>query len=227
MKKNILKLIILSLCLFISEKSVYADNISEAANWLRKAEAASIQDQSYDFIHKARILYQKEYDDNPTNIEALLGLSKVNQLLGDRPEAKLYVLKAYNMEPSNPRLQRAMGDFFFSFQEYSTAIEYYKLALASGLLKDFDTNLQTAKCFEKLGDTENSELYYKISGHVNSKSKEVQKKLNAIESSHRPDDSQELDNLKYKYLFKDRKLSESEKTEKETDDLIESINAMF
>ena len=30
-----------------------------------------------------------------------------------------YVLKAYNMEPSNPKLQRAMGDFYYSFQEYS------------------------------------------------------------------------------------------------------------
>jgi tetratricopeptide (TPR) repeat protein len=120
-----------------------------------------------------------------------------------------------------------MGDFYYSFQEYSTAIEYYKLALASGLLKDFDTNLQTAKCFEKLGDLENAELYYKISMHVNSKSKAVMKKINEYESAKHPDETAKEEKLKYKYLFKDKAVSESEKTENEAEDIIDSINGMF
>ncbi len=202
----------------------YADNIYEAEALLRKAKTASIQDEAYEYINKARDLYLKEYDNNPLNIDVLLGLSKVNQLTGDRAEAKLYVLKAYNMNPANPLLQREMGDFFYSFQEYSTAIEYYKLALASGLLEDYETNLKTAKCFEKLGDLENAELYYKISGHVNSSSKEVKIKLNEYESSHRPDDTQELDSLKYKYLFKNRMLSEEEATEQEARDIIQKLS---
>ena len=224
MKKILQISIVFSLISFLSTNMAFADNISMAEDMLRKAKTASLQDEAYEYIHKARILYEDEYDDNPESIEALLGLSKVNQLIQDRPNAKLYVLKAYNMDPANPKLQRAMGDFYYSFQEYSTAIEYYKLALASGLLRDFETNLQAAKCFEKLGDIENAELYYKISGHVNSKSKEVMKKLNEYESSHHPDESEELDNMKYKYLFKDRELPESEKTEKEAEDIIDSIN---
>ena len=227
MKKILQTGIILSLILVMGINYSYADNISQAESMLRKAQTASLQDEAYEYIHKARILYEDEYDDNPLSIPALLGLSKVNQLLQDRPNAKLYVLKAYNMEPSNPKLQRAMGDFYYSFQEYSTAIEYYKLALASGLLKDFDTNLQTAKCYEKLGDLENAELYYKISGHVNSKSKEVMKKLNEYDSSHHPDETEELDNLKYKYLFKDREVPEAERIQNEAEDIIDSINNML
>ena len=227
MKKILQTGIILSLILVMGINYSYADNISQAEGMLRKAQTASLQDEAYEYIHKARILYEDEYDDNPLSIPALLGLSKVNQLLQDRPNAKLYVLKAYNMEPSNPKLQRAMGDFYYSFQEYSTAIEYYKLALASGLLKDFDTNLQTAKCYEKLGDLENAELYYKISGHVNSKSKEVMKKLNEYDSSHHPDETEELDNLKYKYLFKDREVPEAERIQNEAEDIIDSINNML
>ena len=227
MKKILQTGIILSLTVFAGINYSYADNISQAESMLRKAQTASLQDEAYEYIHKARILYEDEYDDNPLSIKALLGLSKVNQLLQDRPNAKLYVLKAYNMEPSDPKLQRAMGDFYYSFQEYSTAIEYYKLALASGLLKDFDTNLQTAKCYEKLGDLENAELYYKISGHVNSKSKEVMKKLNEYESSHHPDETEELDNLKYKYLFKDREVPEAERIQNEAEDIIDSINNML
>lgn len=228
MKKIIINCIIISLFITVlSNQAKSMDNIKQAEALLIKAKTATVQDEAYDYINKARILYNDEYELNPTSIPALLGLSKVNQLTGDRAEAKLYVLKAYNMKPYDPKLQKAMGDFFYSFQEYSTAVEYYKLALASGLLKDFETNLQTAKCFEKLGDLENAELYYKISLHVNSKSKEVMKKINEYESAKHPDDTEKLENLKYKYLFKDKKMSPEEKTETDANKIIDSINGMF
>ncbi len=224
MKKEFKNILLSLLIIIFAACCAYADNFTEAEKLLRKAQAASIPEESYDYIHKARLLYQEEYDENPVNIQALLGLSKVNQLLKDRQEAKLYVLKAYNMNPSDPKLQKAMGDFFYSFQEYSTAIEYYKLALASGLLRDFDTNLQSAKCYEKLGDLKNAELYYQISNHLNSKSREVMNKLNEYDSSKHPDNSQELEEAKYKYLFKDKKVPEEEQTNKEADNIIENIN---
>lgn len=192
---------------------------------LRKAQTATIQEESYEYINKARALYQEEYNLNPLNIQALLGLSKVNQLLQDRAEAKLYILKAYNMYPSDSKLQKEMGDFFYSFQEYSTAIEYYKLALASGLLRDFETNLKSAKCYEKLGDLQNAELYYRICYHLNSKSKEVMKKLNEYDSEKHPDDSQELEEAKYKYLFKDKKLSQIEQNDTYSQSIIEQLNS--
>ena len=131
------------------------------------------------------------------------------------------------MNPSDPKLQRAMGDFFYSFQEYSTAIEYYKLALASGLLRDFDTNLQSAKCYEKLGDLKNAELYYQICFHLNAKSKEVMNKLNEYTSAKHPDHSQELEEAKYKYLFKDKKIPQEQQIEEEASDIIENINSFY
>ena len=83
---------------------------------------------------------------------------------------------------------------------------------------------KTAKCFEKVGDLENAELYYKICYHLNQKSREVLNKLNEYESSHRPDDTQELEQKKYKYLFKDKKRSEKEQIEEEAEKLIEQLN---
>lgn len=221
------KLIYTLLIIFLSLNCALADNFSKAEKFLRKAQTTSNQEEGYEYIHKARILYEEEYQKNPVNTKALLGLSKVNQLLQDRAEAKLYVLKAYNMNPADPKLQRAMGDFFYSFQEYSTAIEYYKLALASGLLKDFDTNLQSAKCYEKLGDLENAELYYQICIHLNAKSKAVRKKLNEYTSAKHPDNSQELEEAKYKYLFKDKKIPQEQQIEEEASDIIENINSFY
>ena len=224
MKKFSLKVLILFICLAFSLSVSYADNMSKADKLLRKAKMTSIQDESYEYVNAARELYEEEYEKNPSDTKVLIGLSKTFQLIGDRAEAKLYVLKAYNMFPSNPDMQKEMGDFHYSFQEYSTAVEYYKLSLASGNLRDFATNLQTAKCFEKLGDLGNAELYYKICYHLDSKSREVLNKLNEYESSHRPDDTQELENAKYKYLFKYKKKSEQELIEEEAKDLIEKLN---
>ena len=218
------KLLILLICLCISFQPIYADNLSKATKLLKKAEMTSVLEESYEYINNARVIYEEEYEKNPYDINILLGLSKTFQLIGDRAEAKLYVLKAYDMQPTNPTVQKAMGDFHYSFQEYSTALEYYKLSLGNGNLKNFETNLQTAKCFEKLGDLENAELYYKICYYLNSKSREVLNKLNEYESSHRPDDSKELENAKYKYLFKNKKLSEKEQIEKEVEEIIKKLN---
>jgi len=227
MKKDYKKVLIIFILFLFGANTAIADNFSSADKLLRKAKAASLPEESYEYIHKARVLYKEEYDKNPVNVQALLGLSKVNQLLQDRTEAKLYVLKAYNMYPSDPKIQRAMGDFHYSFQEYSTAIEYYKLALASGLLRDYDTNLQSAKCYEKLGDIKNAELYYQICYHLNSKSREVMSKLNEYDSAKNPVNKQELKEAKYKYLFKDKKLPEEEQTKQEADDIIENINSTY
>ncbi len=227
MKRNVIIYLLIILLCECLPLPVFADNFSQAENLLRKAQTASNTDEAYEYVHKARILYEEEYDENPSNIEALLGLSKVNQFINDRAEAKLYVLKAYNINPSEPKLQKAMADFYYCFQEYSTAVEYYKLALASGLLRDFETNLQIAKCYEKLGDIDNAELYYNISHSLNSKSREVMNRLNEYDSAKHPDNSKELEEAKYKYLFKDKKLSESEETQKEADTIIEKINGNY
>ncbi len=227
MEKFYLKIIIIFFVFMIVYHPVYADNYSKAERLIRKSQTALIKEESYEYIEEARQLYKEKYDENQTDIKALLGLSKTYQLIGDRAEAKLYLLKAYNIKPYDAKLQREMADFYYNFQEYSTAIEYYKLALASGLLRDFDTNLATAKCYEKLGDLKNAELYYQICYHLDAKSKRVMNKLNEYDSAKHPDNSKELEEAKYKYLFKDKKLTEKEQNDEDAKDIIEKINSSY
>lgn len=223
MKRFFIKVVIAFVCTGFLSAGVFADEYSKAEKLIRKSQTASIQEEKYEYINEARLIYQSKFEENPVDIKALLGLSKTYQLIGDRAEAKLYVLKAYNMKPYDAKLQREMADFYYSFQEYSTAIEYYKLCLASGLLRDFETNLKTAKCYEKLGDLENAELYYQICYHLDAKSKKVMNKLNEYESAKHPDNTQELENARYKYLFKEKKLTESEQSDKDAEDIIEKL----
>ncbi len=219
--KNILFLLVF-FCFF--SDSVFAASLSKADKLLEKARYSTITEEGYEYIHKARYIYKQEYDSNPLNIEALVGLSKTYQLTQERSEAKLYILKAYNLNPSDPKLQKAMGDFFYSFQEYTTAIEYYKLALASGLLTDFDTNLKCAKCYDKLGDSENAELYYKICNHVNKNSKEVSNKLNEYDSQKHEETHKSETEPKYKYLFKNKPISQQQKNDNEAEEIIKLLN---
>ena len=205
--KKIIKnsLIILILTAFWTI-SANADDYTKAEKLIKKSQTASFDEESYEYLNNAREIYLKKYNENQGDIRALLGLSKVNQYTGDRREAKLYLLKAYNTNPADPKLQREM---------------------ASGLLMDFDTNLKTAKCFEKLGDLKNAELYYQICNHLNSKSKQVKNKLNEYTSEKHPDNTQELESARYKYLFKDKPLSEGEKTEEEAENIIKQMNGDY
>lgn len=226
MKKHFINILVLIFILG-STKPCFADNYEDALAYLRKAKSSKLQEQQYDLLNKARELLEDEYSFRPTDLNVLFALSETFQLMGDRAEAKLYVLRAYNMDPSDPKRQKAMGDFYYSFQEYSTAVEYYKAALASGLLRDYTTNIRIAKCFEKLGDSQSAELYYKISLHLNEQSREAMNKLNEYDSAKRPDDSEKLEKARYKYLFKKPKLSEEQQNETDSEAIIEQLNSAF
>ena len=106
MKKLSVKIFILFLCFACFSQTSFADNVAKAEKLLRKAKMTSIQDESYEYVNSARALYEEEYEKNPSDIKILLGLSKTFQLIGDRAEAKLYVLKAYNMYPYRADLQK-------------------------------------------------------------------------------------------------------------------------
>ena len=96
---NILKVGIVFLIFLANVSVTFADNFSKADELVRKSFLALSPEESYDYLHKAEDFYMQEYEKNPINVRALLGLSKVNQLLQNRSEAKLYVLKAYNLNP--------------------------------------------------------------------------------------------------------------------------------
>lgn len=223
MKKIFAKLFTIYL-IFVNSGICVADNYSDGQVFLRKAKLSTIKEQQYDYLNSARILFEERLEKAPADINTLIALSQTYQLMDDRANAKLYVFKAYNIKPDSPQIKKELGNFFYCFGEYSTAIEYYKEALSSGLLRDYETNIKTAKCYEKLGDLTNAELYYKISLHINSSSREAMNKINEYDSAQKTDNFQKHENAKYKYLFKDKKLSRQELADKESIEIIENLN---
>ncbi len=145
-----------------------------------KATISMSQDERNYYLNKALSEYQKEYDKNPQNIKAIISLGKTYCLLNDRTNAKSTLMHGYNLYQDNPYIQASLGDYNFYFQEYATALEFYKLALASGLLKDYKTNLITGLCFEKLGDEKNAYLYYQICLLLNKNSNVVKNRIHNL-----------------------------------------------
>jgi Tfp pilus assembly protein PilF len=129
MKKIAIKIFLISTLLLNVNLATFADNYSDAQQYIKRAKTASIEEQSYDYLNKARTLLEKDYETDKTNIKLLMSLSEVFQLIGDRREAKLFILQAYNIAPNDMYVQKGMGDFYYNFQEYTTALEYYKLSL--------------------------------------------------------------------------------------------------
>lgn len=222
MKKLFSILIIINVFLFFCAAS-NANSEAEAKALIQKAAVAKNDDAKYEYLLKAKDLYLADYEENPVDIDTLVGLSRVYALLNDRKNAKVYILQAYNIHPEYPGLQKGMGDFYYSFQEYSTAIEYYKLALSNGLLRDYETNIRTAQCYDKLGDEENAELYYKISAHLNPSSKIAANRLNAITSQRIEADENFKKKPKYYYIFNGKKGTKEEQIEQDADNITKEL----
>lgn len=159
-----------------------ATNLDNADSYLYKATIAMTQGKKDYYIDKAKEVYTIEYEKNNLNLDAMVGLGKAYSLSDQRADAKNILMQAYNTYSNNPKIQAALGDFNYSFQDYNTALEFYKLALSSGYLRDYRTNLSTALCYEKLGDTKNAKLYYKITLILNPNATEAKIRLSQLEN---------------------------------------------
>ena len=175
---SILLYLILTLAINLYTNMAYAsNNIFIGDVLLKKAALADNQKEQHYYAAQALPYYDMEYIRNNLNTDALIGIGKAYTYLDERTEAKNILMQAYSTYQSNPKVQAALGDFNYYFQDYNTALEFYKLALSSGYLKDYQTNISTAKCYAKLGDLKNADLYYRIALLVNPKSIEARREI--------------------------------------------------
>lgn len=168
---------------FIFSNPSYAKvQLDKANSYIYQASIAMTKGERDYYIDKACTEYQKAYNEDILNLDAIIGYGKTLAYKGERAEAKTILMQGYNTNPENPKIQAALGDYNYIIQEYNNALEFYKLALSSGYLKDYRTNLSTANCYEKLGDTKNARLYYQITLMLNPGSIDAKKRLYKIDN---------------------------------------------
>ncbi|MBR6163976.1 hypothetical protein IKQ26_08840 [bacterium] len=124
------------------------------------------EDQDFNFKHEMLKIYEKRYEENNLDTENILKIAKIHLDLGQRAIAKSYYMQLYNTYPNSPRIQFEMGKFYYQCKQYNAALEFFKLSLASGYLRNIEVNEYTQKTYAKLGDEENEALYGQIIEHL-------------------------------------------------------------
>lgn len=124
------------------------------------------QEEEFKFKHELLKVYENKYEENNQDVENILKLAKIHLDLGQRAIAKSYYMQLYNTYPNSPRIQFEMGKFYYECKQYNAALEFFKLSLASGYLKNIEVNEYTRKTYAKLGDEDNEALYAQIIEHL-------------------------------------------------------------
>ncbi len=88
---------------------------------------AAWHEQSGDF-HEARDSYMKVLEKNPKDIDAILGLARIDRAYGRNDEADLHLKKALKLHPKDPKVFVAIGQAHASKQEWDQAIEKIQVA---------------------------------------------------------------------------------------------------
>lgn len=124
------------------------------------------EEEEYKFLHEMKKVYEEQYEKNYLDVDNTLKLAKTYMSLGQRSTAKAFYMQLYNMYPNDPNIQFEMGKFYYDSKQYNAALEFFKLSLASGNLKNVEVNEYTRKTYAKLGDEENELLYEQILDHL-------------------------------------------------------------
>lgn len=80
-------------------------------------------------LMEARRHYSEVAEDKPKNLEAALGLARVDQLSGRIHEAEQGFLKAQKLAPDSPEALHALGQFYASQERWPEAVEQLKRAM--------------------------------------------------------------------------------------------------
>ena len=149
------------------EPSNPAEYMDKARLCVRTAVQANDETTRIRYVRKALECYLRYLKYYEGDLDALLGAGTTATFLGKETQARHLLMEAYATYPKNPNVHKALGDYCFKFNNFNSAIEYYNLSLLSGNLMDYNTNIATAVCYEKLGDIEKAIAYYKVAQQIN------------------------------------------------------------
>ncbi len=77
---------------------------------------------------EARGAYDKVLEKSPKNIDALLGLARLDMQINRPADAETRLLKAQKLSPKNPQVAAALGQYHAARQDWPRAIEHLQAA---------------------------------------------------------------------------------------------------
>ncbi len=80
-------------------------------------------------LPQARESYQKALDLDPKSIDALLGLSRLEQLAGRNTDAEKHLQRAQKLRPKDPLVHAAWAEYYAAQQQWGPAVKKYRDAI--------------------------------------------------------------------------------------------------
>jgi len=80
-------------------------------------------------LPQARESYQKALDLDPKSVDALLGLSRLEQLAGRNADAEKHLQKAQKLRPKSPLVHAAWAEYYAAQQQWGPAVKKYRDAI--------------------------------------------------------------------------------------------------
>lgn len=124
--------------------------------------------------------FKKMYELDNSNIDALIGLSIAYRLDYKPILAKNAILKALNYDYNSPKANFYLGEYYFSQNEFTNALNSYKKAEKLGF-KGEDIEFKMAQSYAKVGELAIAKKYYLACADKKPQKIEYIAKINEIE----------------------------------------------
>lgn len=157
MKKFIRIITLFVTLIFAGQSFVFAaekDYIEEGNYLLQKIEQNETGELNSMYLKNALYNFYVASKSTPPSTDALVGLGRVYMQTDRYDDAKNALFEAYSIDKYNADANFYLGEFWFKYNDYNSALMYYKNAYALGF-KDRNKVLgMIIKCYNKLGDEE-------------------------------------------------------------------------
>ena len=140
-------------------------------------------DKRHYYLENAEYNYLKVTQTSKENIYPIIQLARVYDFEGKDKFSVRAFNSALNINPNDKLSNYYFGDFYYYRSEYGKALRYYQPAFKNGLEENHNNSKKMAIIYEKLGDLQKANIYYKKTFLKNMNDGTVADKIREIENT--------------------------------------------
>lgn len=122
-------------------------------------KAQSNTDKSF-YLQEAMRYYFLLLQAVPNSVEANIGLGRVYDYMKQDRIAQKHFFTALNINNCDAMANYYFANYYYSRNEFISALNYYKKALSCGYPSNYEINIRIGSVYEKLADIESAKKHY-------------------------------------------------------------------
>ncbi len=127
-------------------------------------------------------LYSILCNKSPDNIFYAIRLGTLYDLIGKDRYAKGNYYRALSIDESRPEPYFYFGEFYYKRAMFKKALKMYTKAYNNGYIKHYETLYKLGDIYQKFGDTQQAQKYFKSAANIQS-NVELDKKIETVNTT--------------------------------------------